>query len=133
MGRRTDPDVLREAIAYDPQNSEAFIVNSAMLHIWRERTADIMMHEHDGLVYQYPEHLEDEIVPKLLQQLEVTVDISHGRELIVPYEAKIGWNRGKYDARSNPNGLRDYTAGDSGRRRIAEGDILDRRVRRKYG
>lgn len=130
MGRRTEPDTIRQAVAYDPQASEAFIVNSAMLDIWRKQTATIMMHEHDGLVYQYPEHLEDQIVPLLLKQLEWPIDIGHGRTLLVPYEAKVGWNRGRYNAETNPDGLRDYEAGDKGRRRRPKVGILDRIIRR---
>lgn len=134
--RRNDPDTIRAAIAYDPQNSEAFIVNSGMLNIWWTQTATLMMHEHDGLVYQYPEHLEDEIIPKLLSQLEVPIDIGHGRTLVVPYEAKVGFNRGEYNARTNPDGLREYTSGDQGRKRTEEVGVLDRPIRgahRKYG
>lgn len=131
--RRNSPDTIRAAIAYDPQNSEAFIVNSAMRKIWWADLATIMMHEHDGLVYQYPEDREDEIVPTLLKMLEVPIDIGHGRTLVVPYDASVGWNRGKFDARSNPEGLRDYTPGDQGRRRSAEVSILDRPIRRSHG
>jgi DNA polymerase-1 len=133
FGRRNDPDTVRQAVAYDPQASESFIVNSAMLNIWRKQTATIMLHEHDGLVYQYPEHLEDIIVPQLLKQLEVEVDIGHGRTLVVPYEAKTGWNRGKFDARTNPEGLKDYdfVKGDE-RGRPPEVGLLDRVVRRAY-
>jgi DNA polymerase-1 len=129
FGRRNDPDVIRQAVAYDPQASESVIVNTAMLNIWHKQTATIMLHEHDGLVYQYPEHLEDEIVPQLLKELEVPIDIGHGRTLIVPYEAKVGWNRGAYNARSNPDGLKDYNGSDS-RRRTAETSILDRPIKR---
>jgi DNA polymerase I-like protein with 3'-5' exonuclease and polymerase domains len=132
FGRRNDPDVVRQAIAYDPQASESFIVNSAMLNIWRTDTATVMMHEHDGLVYQYPEAMEDELVPKLLKQLEVTVDIGHGRTLTVPYEAKTGWNRGAFDASTNPEGLRDYTGKDE-RTRGKEVHVLDRIIRRAHG
>lgn len=131
FGRRLDQDTIRGAIAYDPQNSEAYLVNTAMLRIWHARTATIMMHEHDGLVYQYPQHLEDEIIPQLLQQLEVTIDIGHGRTLTVPYEAKVGWNRGEYNARTNPEGLTDYRGpGQDQRKRDAEVNILDRIVRK---
>src|ERR1700726_1406 len=127
--RRNDPDTIRQAIAYDPQNSEAYIVNNGMLNIWWQRTATLMMHEHDGLVYQYPKDLEDEIVPKLLKQLEVPIDIGHGRTLTVPYEVKVGFNRGEYHARTNPDGLREYTPNDQGRTRQKETSILDRPIR----
>jgi hypothetical protein len=102
-----------------------------MLNVWHHQTATIMMHEHDGLVYQYPEEQEDEIVPKLLEQLEHPVDIGHGRTMVVPYEAKVGWNRGKYDKDTNPEGLADYNGHDT-RTRAKEVGILDRPVRRVY-
>lgn len=133
-GRRTDPETVRGAISYDPQNSEAFFVNQAMLNIWHKQTAIVMMQEHDALVYQYPEHLENEIVPKLLKELEVTIDIGHGRTLTIPYEAKVGWNRGNYnydEPKKNPDGLKDYT-GEDKRRRQTQVKLLDRVIRRAY-
>lgn len=132
-GRRNDPDTIRAAIAYDPQNSEAFIVNSGMLNIWWAQTATLILHEHDGLVYQYPSHLEASIVPRLLAQLAVPIDIGHGRILTVPYEAKVGFNRGEYHPTANPDGLREYTPGDQGRKRTPEVGVLDRPIRRAYG
>ena len=131
MGRRNDPDVLREAIAYDPQGSLADIVNRAMLHIWRQDYTTLMMHEHDALTFQYPENLEDEIIPRIMADLIVTIPLKHGRELRIPYDCKVGWNKGEFDARSNPEGLKDYQGHDS-RRRTAEVSILDRVVRRAY-
>lgn len=131
LDRRTEEDTIRAAVAYDPQNSEAFIVNNGLLNIWHTNIATPMMHEHDGLVFQYPQHLEAQIIPELLTQLEVPIDIGHGRQLIVPYEAKIGWNRGNYHARNNPDGLRDYVEGDAGRKRTPELSILDRPARRR--
>ncbi len=133
LDRRTEEDTIRGAVSYDPQNSEAFIVNNGLLNIWHAQLATPMMHEHDGLVFQYPQSLEDEIIPQLLTQLEVPIDIGHGRQLIVPYEAKCGWNRGNYDARSNPDGLRDYQPGDQGRKRTPEVGLMDRVIRRAHG
>jgi len=131
MGRRNDPDVLREAIAYDPQGSLADIVNRAMLHIWRQNYTTLMMHEHDALTFQYPENLEDEIIPRIMNDLVVRIPLKHGRELAIPYDCKVGWNKGEYDASTNPEGLRDYTGHDS-RTRQEEVSILDRVVRRAY-
>jgi DNA polymerase-1 len=132
FGRRNDPDVLREAIAYDPQGSLADIVNRAMLHIWRQNYVTIMMHEHDALTFQYPEHLEDEIIPRIMADLIVTIPLKHDRVLRIPYDCKVGWNKGEFDARSNPEGLRDYKAKDE-RKRQPEVGILDRVIRKSYG
>jgi DNA polymerase I-like protein with 3'-5' exonuclease and polymerase domains len=132
FGRRNDPDVLREAIAYDPQGSLADIVNRAMLHIWKQNYVTIMMHEHDALTFQYPEHLEDEIIPRIMKDLVVTIPLKHGRELRIPYDCKTGWNKGEYNASTNPEGLRDYTGKDE-RVRAKEVGILDRVIRRAHG
>lgn len=129
FGRRGDPDTIRAAIAFDPQGSLADIVNTAMLNIWRNRTATLMMQDHDALTFQYPEELEDEIIPQLQAQLIIPVPLAGGRVLKIPYDCQVGWNRGKYDARKNPNGLQDYKGTDS-RTRIPEADLLDRIIRR---
>ena len=127
FGRRNDDSTLREAIAYDPQCSLADIVNRAMLNIWHARNATLYMHDHDALTVQYPEALEDEIIPLLLKQLEVPVTLKHGRTLVIPYDCKTGWNRADY-SKTNPQGLRDYKGHDE-RKREKEVGILDRKLR----
>lgn len=128
-GRRTEDKTLREAVAFDPQCSLADIVNSAMLRIWRSNLpVQLYMHDHDALTFQYPEELEDEIVPALRAALPVHVPLSHNRTLTIPYDCQIGWNRGKYDAKKNPDGLKDWTGRDE-RKRSPQAGILDRRLR----
>ena len=69
-GRRTEDKTLREAIAYDPQCSLADIVNTAMLRIWRtDPYFQLYMHDHDALTFQYPEELEDKLIPTLAKRL----------------------------------------------------------------
>lgn len=131
FGRRTDPDTIRAAIAYDPQETLAKVVNRAMLHIWRQDYVTIMMHDHDALTFQYPEHLEDQIIPRLMKDLIQPIPLRNGRTLAIPYDCKVGWNKGEYDARSNPQGLRDYNGHDD-RAREKEVGLLDRVVRRSY-
>lgn len=132
-GRRTEDSTLREAIAYDPQGSLADIVNTAMLKIFnyqpfRSAGVYLSMHDHDALTIQYPEALEDEVIPQALKLLEVPIELKHGRRLLIPYDAKVGWNRGEYDEKKNPNGLTDWKPG-SKRKRQAEASILDRKLR----
>jgi DNA polymerase-1 len=131
-GRRTDQDTVREALAYDPQGSLADIVNYAMLNIWRQNIAQLYMHDHDALTVQYPEEQEDEIIPRVLKALEYPVELSHGRTLLIPYDAKVGFNKGEYNAKTNPDGLKDYIPGDK-RKRSKEMHLLDRPIRRAYG
>jgi DNA polymerase-1 len=129
FGRRNDPDTIRAAIAFDPQGSLADIVNTAMLNIWRKRIAILMMQDHDALTFMYPEGVEDEIIPILQAELVDRVPLKNGRILSIPYDCQVGWNRGKFDARKNPNGLTDYKGHDS-RKREEEAGILDRIIHR---
>lgn len=129
LGRRNDPDVIREGIAYDPQGSLADIVNLGMLNTWRQRPAILMMQDHDATTWMYPQEMENEIVPKLQRMLAVEVPLANGRVLAIPYDCEVGWNRGKYDARKNPNGLVAWKGQDS-RIREAEAGVLDRGFRR---
>ena len=130
FGRRNDPDILREAIAYDPQGSLADIVNRAALRLWRERYALLVMHDHDALTFMYPEALEDEIAPRLQTEIVEHIPLKNGRTLSIPYDIKVGWNKGDYNAQTNPDGLRDYAPGDKERRRRPKAGILDRIIRK---
>lgn len=129
FGRRSDPSTLREAIAYDPQSSLAEIVNQALINIWRQGIAVIMMHDHDALTFMYPEKDEDRVVPILMENLVIPVPLSHGRVLRIPYDCKTGWNKGEYNEQTNPNGLKDFYGHDD-RKRKKEASLLDRLVRR---
>lgn len=139
-GRRDSDETVREAIAYDPQASEAYIVNNGMLQVWRHRDCELLLQNHDAIIVQYPEDREDEVVPKILAQLRYPVPLDHDRELVIPYGAKTGWNFGIYccgdpkrpeckncptGGRGNPDGLKKYKPGDK-RKRTQEVHILDR-------
>lgn len=126
-GRRNDDSTLREAIAYDPQGSLADIVNTAMLNIWESKVAILAMHDHDALTFQYREEEEDEIILKLMSMLVIPIQLEHNRILRIPYDCKVGWNRGDWSEK-NPDGLKDYIPSDK-RKREAEVHILDRFVR----
>jgi len=127
FGRRGDDSTLREAIAFDPQGTLADIVNRGGLNIWQARDAYLYMHDHDALTVQYPEEKEDEVIPKVIEQLRVPIELAGGRTLEIPYDCVVGWNRGKYDKNDNPDGLRDYVPGDFGRKRSPEIHLLHRK------
>jgi DNA polymerase-1 len=139
FGRRTEPATLREAIAYDPQGSLADIVNRAMLRIWRVRTALVVMQDHDALTFMYPEETEDEVIPKLQELLVEELPLKHDRTLAIPYDCKVGWNKGEYccgdktnpkcktcHGRTNLDGLKDYDPKGDKRTRTPEVSVLDR-------
>ena len=126
-GRRTDQEVYREANAYPPQADESYLVGQAMLNVWKARDAVLMFHDHDALTVQYPEASEDTIIPKLLKQLEHPIQLKHGRTLLIPYDCKVGFNKGDY-SKDNKDGLKDYTGHDE-RKRTPTLSILDRKLR----
>ena len=130
FGRRSDPATLREAIAFDPQSSLADIVNSAMLNIWRKNYVCIMTQEHDALVFMYKEEEEDEIIPRLMEDMIYPVKLRGDRIMRIPSDVVVGWNKGKWHEKDNPNGLKDYKGHDS-RKRIKEDGLLDRLISRR--
>jgi DNA polymerase-1 len=130
FGRRDSSDILREAIAYDPQGSLSDIVNKGMLQAWRAGICQLLMQNHDSILIQYPEEREDEIVPKIQSLLHHEIPLRHDRTLTIPYGCKTGWNWGDF-GESNPDGLKSYRPKDK-RKRTPEVHILDRTVRRAY-
>jgi DNA polymerase I-like protein with 3'-5' exonuclease and polymerase domains len=122
---RADKKTTKQALAYCPQADESFIVNTAMLNIWRQNSATIMFQDHDAITFMYPETDEDRIIPILKSNLTIPIDLAHGRTLRIPYDCEVGWNKGKYDAVKNPDGLREYTGHDA-RSRRPKVPILDR-------
>jgi DNA polymerase-1 len=115
LGRRTDPKTVREAAAFDPQGSLADIVNTAMLQIWRRRTAVVMMQDHDALTFMYPEREEGRVIKELQQHLIVPVQLARGRTLRIPYDIQVGWNKA-HASKDNPDGLMDWKGQDLRRR-----------------
>ena len=132
FGRRNDDDTLRGAIAYDPQGSLADILNNGMLKVWKEGNCQLLMQIHDAILVQYPEDREDEVVSLVREQLRFPINLDRGREFVIPYGCKTGWNWGPWSAKTNPDGLKDYYETDK-RARTAEVPILDRVLRRIHG
>jgi DNA polymerase I-like protein with 3'-5' exonuclease and polymerase domains len=118
FGRRNDDATIREAIAYDPQGSVGDILNRGMLQVWRLDRCQLLLQIHDAVLVQYPEHREIDILPALLQAIQVPIDLRNGRTLLIPAEAKTGWNW-SLASEDNPDGLRRFTGADDPRTRSA--------------
>lgn len=127
--RPSDKKLLKEALAYDPQETESYVVNTAMLNIWKQNIAILMFQDHDALTFMYPERDESRIIPLIQQSLPVPIPLAHGRTLTIPYDVEVGWNKGHYDEQRNPDGLREYNGSDD-RRRRSQTAIMDRVVHR---
>ena len=115
FGRATDDATIREAVAYCPQSMTADEINTGMLRIWRANRIQLLVQVHDSILFQYPEELEDIILPWALETLRVPLTLSRGREFVVPTEAKVGWNWGD-KSETNPDGLIKWKGGDDRKR-----------------
>jgi DNA polymerase-1 len=111
FGRRDDDSTVREAIAFDPQGSVADILNRGMLNVWRENICQLLLQIHDAILIQYPEDQEDRVVPLVIQAIKVPIELLHGRTLVIPSEAKVGWNWASY-SEENPDGLTKWRGAD---------------------
>jgi DNA polymerase-1 len=119
-GRATDPNVLRAAIAFEPQSLTSDEINNGMLQLWKGgKEIQILCQVHDSLLFQYPEELEDEIVPWALDNLPVKIPLVGGRMFSVPADAKVGWNWGEVEynldgsPKGNPDGLIKWKGKDT--------------------
>lgn len=115
FGRPKDSATLREAIAFCPQSMTAEEINLGMLAVWRANRVQLLVQVHDSILFQYPEEMEDEILPWALRTLRVPLTLAGGREFVVPTEAKVGWNWGEAGT-DNPDGLIKWKGGDTRKR-----------------
>jgi DNA polymerase-1 len=130
FGRRWDDETVRSAVAFEPQSAIADYLNRGMLDVWKANCCQLLMQVHDAILIQYPEELEDEVVPRVCRLLEIEVPLLHGKVLKIPTEAMVGWNWG-YTTNSkkelvNPDGIVPYHGSDP-RKRSQESSFLDRR------
>lgn len=116
FGRPKDASTIREAVAYSPQSMTADEINTGLLNLWRANRVQLLVQVHDSILFQYREEEEDEIIPWALEALKVPLELAGGRKFVVPTEAQIGWNWGKYNADDNPDGLQKWKGGDTRKR-----------------
>ena len=130
FGRRDDDSTLREAIAYEPQSMTADEIDTGLLKVWRADLAECLIQVHDSILFQYPAHLENQILPQLIAAIETPITLANGRQFTVPAEAKIGWNWADFDDKNpldNPDGLMKFRGNDE-RVRAKAINFMDRVV-----
>ena len=72
-------------------------INNVMIRIYtivKKRFPELQMliQVHDSLLMQYPEYLEEEIIPWIKEAFRVVIQIRNGRNFSVPSEIQVGWN-----------------------------------------
>ena len=134
FGRIPDQSTLRKAIAYCGQSATADEMNLGLINLFRHLpAAELLIQVHDSILFQYPEELEDTIVPQAMELLQVPITIGRDqRKFVVPVDASVGWNWGYYEkwtrsdfekgkctedqigsCKKNPNGQIGYKPGTS--------------------
>jgi DNA polymerase-1 len=107
FGRRDENDTLKQAVAFLGQSMTADEMNLAMLNVWRLNAVQLMLQGHDSILVQYPEEMENEIIPKVLSAMRVPLELEGGRTFVVPVDVRVGWNWGN-KTQDNQNGLAKY-------------------------
>lgn len=147
FGRANDDATLREGIAYEPQSAVGDIINEGGNRVWRKfPEIKPLAQIHDAFLFQVPGHPDDPDnlirIPAILETFQVPIQSRRRpeRTMIIPSEAKLGWNWGSdemskpVDKRThkdgNPDGLRKWKGRADGRRRTEDptAPLLDRVV-----
>jgi len=138
--RYQDQNTLRAAIAYDPQSNTGEELDRGWLNLWRNMPeAELLLPVHDSILFQLPYEGLEELLPRALDLLKVTIELKGGRKFSVPLEAAVGWNWAKSRLNKktglweNVYGLRKWT-GKEDREPPAEGRsrfsaVMGRRLR----
>lgn len=122
FGRSSEDTTIREAIAYEPQSMTADEIDTGLLRLWRANRVQLLVQVHDSILFQYPEEMEDEIIPWAIDTLKVHLHLTRGRDFFVPVDAKVGWNWGEVEynkdktVKDNPDGLVKWKGHDSRKR-----------------
>lgn len=117
LKRRGDNKTLNEGCAFDPQSMTADEINYAMLRIYtivkrKFPEVELLMQVHDSLLLQYPEAIEDEVIPYIREAFKVVMTLRANRKFFVPCEVQVGWNWG-YVSDDNPLGMKKYKGTDT--------------------
>lgn len=125
FGRRYDDTTLREAIAFEPQSLVAFILNAGLIRIWSKfrHCVHLLFQVHDAVLVEYPEEMEGELIPQLIDCLRIPVEV-RGQTMCIDADAQVGWNWRKMKS-NNPDGLIKWTGQDERTRRTNVSDSLD--------
>lgn len=132
FGAPQDPDTIREAVAYEPQNITADTINRGLLAVWRADFSQLLLQVHDSILFQFREADEETVVPRALALVEQSFKLKEGREFTIPAEAKVGWNWSDFHPVKNPDpdAMRAFndSSRPSTRTRTTHSTLVDRRL-----
>ena len=114
-GRGNDSKTHRDAIAYSPQSSTGEQIDRGLFQVWSTfdtKLVQFLVQVHDSILFQIPYAEAEELIPLILQKMQVVLELKGGRSFTIPLEVKAGWNWGDYDEDNpdkNPLGLKAWT------------------------
>lgn len=122
FGRPDDEATLREALAFLAASPTAIRTNLGLLRHWQHFKTDtqLLAQTHDSITFQYHKRFlkdEPDIIATSLKLMETPLH-HKGRSMVVPGEAKVGWNwqdPGKLPPKIrpvNPDGLQKWKGKD---------------------
>lgn len=113
FGRYDDQSTINAAIAYSPQGMTGDEINIGVMNLWRHGAYELLIQVHDSILFQIDQSRIDELVPLALELLKAKLTLRGGREFFVPVEAKVGWNWGDVNDKTNPFGLKKWKGSES--------------------
>jgi DNA polymerase I-like protein with 3'-5' exonuclease and polymerase domains len=113
FGRSFEDSTLRDAIAYEPQSMTADEIDGGLIRVWGHHRVVPLVQVHDSVLFMVREEELDETVPWLLKEMRTRIILEKDREFAVPTEAKVGWNWGDFDPKSNVDGLKKWKGSES--------------------
>ena len=112
---RFDDSLVKEGLAYIPQETVGTIVNDALIELWEDKShgIELLLQVHDSILCQCPDNPDSvtSAVSRLVRALTRPITIN-GRVLIIPTDVKIGhdWlHMKKYDGVSQEEILKSTT------------------------
>ncbi len=117
FGRGWEDDILRKAVAYDPQSSVGDILNLGMYRVWKSvKEARLLAQLHDAILISYKDDpvIEERVLKQAKECLIIPLNITETRLrnpvtrlMHIPVDIVVGWNWSKA-SNDNPDGLVKY-------------------------
>lgn len=111
FGRGREATTHRKAIAFAPQSSTGEQIDRGIYQVWTQFDPTIvqfLVQVHDSILFQVPYDEAEDLIPRILEAMKVTIPLEGGRQFTVPLDAKTGWNWGDFNDNKNHGALNPY-------------------------
>lgn len=92
---RISQSLLREAVAYIPQETVAHVLNLGLINVYNtlcsDKNIELLLQVHDSILLQHPIEMKDHIHQQLHQLMAIPITC-HGKTFSIPIELKSGFN-----------------------------------------